>query len=96
MALRRLNLLIGPSNNFKNPDPIKYGSGKFYNDPQKGQPHQAVYCIINNRMINVATDLDGDWIVFSEDKYLGKIMAPERPANMAWGDGGKIASVSQS
>ena len=44
-------------------------------------------------MTNVATDFDGDWIVSPEGKYLGKIIVPERPANMAWGDGGKIASV---
>jgi len=28
----------------------------------------------------------GIWIISPEGKYLGKIKAPERPANMAWGD----------
>ncbi len=28
----------------------------------------------------------GVWIISSQGKYLGKIKAPERPANMAWGD----------
>lgn len=146
-----------------------YGLEKFYNDPQKEQPDQAVYCIINNRVVKVATDLGGPngiafspnekylyvsnwdirdihntkiiwkysvqkdgsltdgkeffnmnltddeealdslkvdlegngyasapggvWIISPGGKYLGKIIAPERPANMAWGDGGKIASV---
>ena len=31
----------------------------------------------------------GIWIVSPEGKYLGKIIGPERPANMAWGDDGK-------
>jgi gluconolactonase len=28
----------------------------------------------------------GVWIISPEGKYLGKIVGPERPANMAWGD----------
>ena len=28
----------------------------------------------------------GVWVLSPEGKYLGKIIAPERPANMAWGD----------
>lgn len=28
----------------------------------------------------------GVWVLSAEGKYLGKITAPERPANMAWGD----------
>jgi len=28
----------------------------------------------------------GVWVLSNEGKYLGKITAPERPANMAWGD----------
>jgi gluconolactonase len=31
----------------------------------------------------------GLWILSSEGKVLGKIVTPERPANMAWGDDGK-------
>lgn len=31
----------------------------------------------------------GLWILSSEGKLLGKIVTPERPANMAWGDDGK-------
>ena len=31
----------------------------------------------------------GVWIISPEGKYLGKIVGPERPANMAWGDDGK-------
>lgn len=31
----------------------------------------------------------GVWIISPEGEYLGKIVAPERPANMAWGDDGK-------
>lgn len=31
----------------------------------------------------------GVWIISPEGKYLGKIIGPERPANMAWGDDGK-------
>jgi gluconolactonase len=31
----------------------------------------------------------GVWIISAEGKYLGKIVGPERPANMAWGDDGK-------
>ena len=31
----------------------------------------------------------GVWILSPEGKYLGKIIGPERPANMAWGDDGK-------
>jgi gluconolactonase len=31
----------------------------------------------------------GLWILNSEGKLLGKIVTPERPANMAWGDDGK-------
>lgn len=142
-----------------------YGLEKFYEDPQKEQPDQAVYCIINNKVLKVAADLGGPngiafspdekylyvsnwdirnvhntksiwkysvrqdgsltdgkeffnmnltddnealdglkvdhegniyvsapggvWIISPEGKYLGKIIAPERPANMAWGDDGK-------
>ena len=28
----------------------------------------------------------GVWIISPEGQYLGKIICPERPANMAWGD----------
>ena len=31
----------------------------------------------------------GVWIISPQGKYLGKIIPPERPANMAWGDDGK-------
>lgn len=31
----------------------------------------------------------GVWILSSDGKLLGKIVTPERPANMAWGDDGK-------
>lgn len=31
----------------------------------------------------------GIWILSAEGKLLGKIVTPERPANMAWGDDGK-------
>ena len=31
----------------------------------------------------------GVWIISPERKLLGKIIGPERPANMAWGDDGK-------
>ena len=31
----------------------------------------------------------GVWIISPEGKLLGKIIGPERPANMAWGDDGK-------
>jgi gluconolactonase len=31
----------------------------------------------------------GVWIISPQGKYLGKIIGPERPANMAWGDDGK-------
>ncbi|MDX2047250.1 MAG: SMP-30/gluconolactonase/LRE family protein [Chitinophagaceae bacterium] len=31
----------------------------------------------------------GLWIISAEGKLLGKIVTPERPANMAWGDDGK-------
>lgn len=31
----------------------------------------------------------GVWIISAEGKLLGKIVTPERPANMAWGDDGK-------
>jgi gluconolactonase len=31
----------------------------------------------------------GLWILNPEGKLLGKIVTPERPANMAWGDDGK-------
>ena len=31
----------------------------------------------------------GVWIISPAGKYLGKIIGPERPANMAWGDDGK-------
>lgn len=31
----------------------------------------------------------GIWIISAEAKLLGKIVTPERPANMAWGDDGK-------
>jgi gluconolactonase len=32
---------------------------------------------------------EGLWILSAEGKLLGKIVTPERPANMAWGDDGK-------
>ena len=31
----------------------------------------------------------GVWIISPDAKLLGKIIGPERPANMAWGDDGK-------
>ncbi|MBO0932324.1 SMP-30/gluconolactonase/LRE family protein [Fibrella aquatilis] len=31
----------------------------------------------------------GVWVISPEGMYLGKIIGPERPANMAWGDDGK-------
>ena len=41
---------------------------------------------IDNQGYIFASAPGGVWIISPEGKYLGKIIGPERPANMAWGD----------
>lgn len=44
---------------------------------------------VDNQGNIFASGPGGVWIISPQGKYLGKIIGPERPANMAWGDNGK-------
>ena len=65
-------------------------NGKVFFDMNQTDDDEALDGIKIDQKGNVfASAPGGVWIISPEGKYLGKIIGPERPANMAWGDDGK-------
>ncbi len=65
----------------------KLFNGKVFYDFNFTDGDEALDGIKVDRMGNLFVSAPGGvWIISPEGKYLGKIVGPERPANMAWGD----------
>lgn len=65
-------------------------NGKVFFDMNQTDDDEALDGIKVDAKGNIfASAPGGVWIISPEGKYLGKIIGPERPANMAWGDDGK-------
>jgi gluconolactonase len=65
-------------------------NGKVFFDWNLTEDEEALDGIKVDRQGNLFVSAPGGlWILNSEGKLLGKIVTPERPANMAWGDDGK-------
>ncbi|GAB3642523.1 SMP-30/gluconolactonase/LRE family protein [Spirosoma arcticum] len=65
-------------------------NGKVFFDMNQTDDDEALDGIKVDTKGNVfASAPGGVWIISPMGKYLGKIIGPERPANMAWGDDGK-------
>ena len=65
-------------------------NGKVFFDMNQTDDDEALDGIKIDQKGNIfASAPGGVWIISPEGKYLGKIIGPERPANMAWGDDGK-------
>jgi gluconolactonase len=65
-------------------------NGKIFFDMNHTQDDEALDGIKVDEEGNLFVSAPGGvWIISSEAKLLGKIITPERPANMAWGDDGK-------
>jgi gluconolactonase len=65
-------------------------NGKIFFDMNQTDDDEALDGLkIDNKGNIFASAPGGVWIISPEGKYLGKIIGPERPANMAWGDDGK-------
>jgi gluconolactonase len=65
----------------------KLFNGKVFFDFNFTDGNEALDGIKVDRMGNLFVSAPGGvWVLSSEGKYLGKIVGPERPANMAWGD----------
>ncbi len=63
------------------------GKGEIFFDMNKTDDDEALDGIkVDNQGYIFASAPGGVWIISPEGKYLGKIIGPERPANMAWGD----------
>lgn len=66
------------------------GKGKIFFDMNQTDDDEALDGVkVDNQGYIFASGPGGVWIISPEGKYLGKIIGPERPANMAWGDDGK-------
>lgn len=62
-------------------------NGKIFFDFNFTDGDEALDGIKVDKMGNVFVSAPGGvWVLSPEGKYLGKIVGPERPANMAWGD----------
>ncbi|MEQ1676751.1 MAG: SMP-30/gluconolactonase/LRE family protein [Chitinophagaceae bacterium] len=65
-------------------------NGKIFFDWNLTEDDEAIDGIKLDHEGNVFVSAPGGiWIISQEGKLLGKIVTPERPANMAWGDDGK-------
>ena len=65
-------------------------NGKIFFDMNQTDDDEALDGLkVDNKGYIFASAPGGVWIISPEGKYLGKIIGPERPANMAWGDDGK-------
>jgi gluconolactonase len=65
-------------------------NGKVFYDFSFTEDEEALDGLKVDRKGNLFVSAPGGiWILNSEGKLLGKIVTPERPANMAWGDDGK-------
>ena len=65
-------------------------NGKVFFDMNQTDDDEALDGIKVDTKGNIFSSAPGGvWIISPEGKYLGKIIGPERPANMAWGDDGK-------
>jgi gluconolactonase len=65
-------------------------NGKVFFDMNQTDDDEALDGIKVDTKGNIfASGPGGVWIISAEGKYLGKIIGPERPANMSWGDDGK-------
>jgi len=65
-------------------------NGKVFFDMNQTDDDEALDGIKVDMKGNVFVSAPGGvWIISPAGKYLGKIIGPERPANMAWGDDGK-------
>jgi gluconolactonase len=64
-------------------------NGKIFFDMNQTDDDEALDGLkVDNKGNIFASAPGGIWIISPEGKYLGKIIGPERPANMAWGDDG--------
>lgn len=62
-------------------------NGKVFFDMNQTDDDEALDGIKVDTAGNIFSSAPGGvWIISPEGKYLGKIVGPERPANMAWGD----------
>jgi gluconolactonase len=65
-------------------------NGKVFFDWNLTEDDEAIDGIKVDKAGNLFVSAPGGvWIISAEAKLLGKIVTPERPANMAWGDDGK-------
>lgn len=65
-------------------------NGKIFFDMNQTDDDEALDGLkVDNKGYIFASAPGGVWIISPEGKYLGRIIGPERPANMAWGDDGK-------
>jgi gluconolactonase len=65
-------------------------SGKVFYDFSFTEDDEALDGMKVDKIGNLFVSAPGGlWILSAEGKLLGKIVTPERPANMAWGDDGK-------
>lgn len=72
-----------------NPDGT-LANGKVFFDMNQTDDDEALDGIKVDKLGYVFVSAPGGvWIISPQGKYLGKIIGPERPANMAWGDDGK-------
>ena len=68
----------------------KLGKGEVFFNMNQTDDDEALDGIkVDKKGYVFASAPGGVWIISPEGKYLGKIIGPERPANMAWGDDGK-------
>lgn len=68
----------------------KLGKGEIFFNMNQTDDDEALDGIkVDQKGYVFASAPGGVWIISPEGKYLGKIIGPERPANMAWGDDGK-------
>lgn len=66
------------------------GKGEIFFDMNQTDDDEALDGVkVDNQGNIFASGPEGIWIISPQGKYLGKIIGPERPANMAWGDDGK-------
>jgi gluconolactonase len=72
-----------------NPDGT-LGKGERFFDMNQTDDDEALDGLkVDSKGFIFASAPGGIWIISPAGKYLGKIIGPERPANMAWGDDGQ-------
>lgn len=68
----------------------KLGQGSIFYNFDQTEESEAIDGIEVDKSGNLFVSAPGGvWILNSDGKLLGKIVTPQRPANMAWGDDGK-------